>query len=286
VEHPYGHSHVPSKDTIEMPAPTPWPMVFAFGLTMFASGLVTHWTLSAVGLVIGIRAVVGWWGQVIPVEEHEFVPCLPEAERAEPVRTSRRSVVTLQVGMGHHRMRIPEKVHPYRAGIWGGLAGGAAMALLAVAYGLFAQHSIWYPINLLAAMVLPGVAASSVEALRAFRPVEFGVAFVAHGLLSILVGVLYAVTLPMFPRRAPLWAGLVAPLFWSGLIAATLDLLNPVLNERVNWPWFVISQLGFGLVCGYVIAKSQHIDTIQNLPFMQRAGFEGQFGREADEDKK
>jgi len=271
------HTEAPPKNSVELPAPSSWPMVLAFGITLLGAGLVTHWVVSLIGIIITLRAAVGWWRQVIPHEAHEFVPCRHPVEWPAAVRTSGRSVATLRVGVSHHRMRVPEKVHPYRAGIWGGLAGGAVMAALACAYGLVAQHSLWYPINLLAAMVIPTISDASVEALRTFNGVALGVAVVAHGLISILVGVLYAVTLPMFPRRAPLWAGFLAPLFWSALIAATLDLTNPVLEKRVNWIWFVLCQLGFGLVAGFVAAKTQRIDTMQHLPLVERAGIEGQF---------
>jgi hypothetical protein len=252
-------------------------MVLAFGITLLGAGLVTHWAVSAIGIIILARAAVGWWRQVIPHEAHEFVPCRHPLEWPEPVRTSGRSVATLRVGVSHHRMHVPEKVHPYTAGVWGGLAGGAAMAALACAYGLIAQRSLWYPVNLLAGMVIPSITNASLDALRAFNGPALAVATVAHGLISILVGVLYAVTLPMFPRRAPLWAGFIVPLFWTALIAATLNLTNPVLERRVNWVWFILCQLGFGLVAGFVAAKTQRIDTMQNLPFVERAGFEGQF---------
>jgi uncharacterized membrane protein YagU involved in acid resistance len=281
------HTEVHPKDSVELPAPSSWPMVLAFGITLLGAGLVTHWVVSLIGIIITGRAAIGWWHQVIPHEEHEFVPYRPLAERAVEIRTSGRSVATLRVGVGHHRMHVPEKVHPYTAGIWGGLAGGVVMAGLACAYGLVAQHSLWYPINLLAGMVIPSLTNASVEALRTFNGVALAVAVVAHGLISILVGVLYAVTLPMFPRRAPLWAGFLAPLFWSALIAATLDLTNPALEKRVNWLWFVLCQLGFGLVAGYVAAKTQRIDTMQNLPLLERAGIEAQFREPpADEENR
>ena len=35
------------------------------------------------------------------------------------------------------------------AGVKGGIAGGAAMIVPAILYGLIAYHSIWYPVNLL-----------------------------------------------------------------------------------------------------------------------------------------
>ena len=68
-----------------------------------------------------------------------------------------------------------------------------------------------------------------------------------HGLISLLVGLLYAISLPMFPRGATWRSGLVTPLLWSGLVAATLGLINPTLNARIDWTWFVGSQIAFGL---------------------------------------
>jgi hypothetical protein len=182
-----------------------------------------------------------------------------------------RTVVRLVVGEGHHRVRIPEVVHPYKAGIAGGLAGGVAMAILACLYGLVAQHSIWYPVNLLAGVVIPNMGSETTEQLRAFHGLAFAAAFVGHGILSMLMGIVYAAILPMFPKYAPFWAGILMPLFWSGLVATTLGILNPVMNERISWPWFVACQLAFGLVGGYVIARSTNIHTMQSRPLAERA---------------
>lgn len=255
---------------IELPAPTFWPIVFAFGLTLLVAGLVTHWVVSAVGLVIGARGVVGWWFDVIPHEEHEAVEIDP-LRRPAPIQVEARSVVRLQVGEGKHRALVPEEVRPYSAGLWGGLAGGTAMAALACLYGLIAEHSIWYPINLLAGVVIPGLQDASMAQLRAFDPLAFGAALAGHGILSILVGIVYAVMLPMFPKYAPFWAGILMPLFWSGLVATVLNILNPAMNGRINWPWFVVCQLGFGLVGGYVIARSTSIKTMQSWTLAERA---------------
>ena len=46
------------------------------------------------------------------------------------------------------RAWLPLKIYPISAGVKGGLAGGVAMALLAMLYGLIVYRSIWYPINL------------------------------------------------------------------------------------------------------------------------------------------
>ncbi len=258
---------------IELPAPTFWPMIFAFGITLLVAGLLTHWSVSAVGFVVAFRAALGWWRNVLPLEEHEEVPIDP-AHRPAPVLVEARSVVRLKAGEDKHRVRIPEEVHPYSAGLWGGLAGGAVMAGLACLYGLIAQHSIWYPINLLAGVVIPSMGNATQEQLRSFNGVAFVAAFIGHGIISVLVGIVYAVMLPMFPKYAPFWAGILMPLFWSGLVATTLDLINPILNDRISWPWFVACQLGFGLVGGYVIARSTSIKTMQSWSLAERAFME------------
>jgi len=49
------------------------------------------------------------------------------------------------------------------------------------------------------------------------------------------------------------------------------------LNEHINWLWFVVCQIAFGLVAGFVAAKTQSIDTMQNLPFIERAAIESQW---------
>ena len=256
-----------------MPAPTFWPMVFAFGITLLFAGMVTHWVVSAVGMVIAFRAAFGWWRNVIPHEEHEEVPIDP-ALRPAPIM-----VGSALGGAIESWRRRASRTHSGRSssllgGILGRLAGGAAMAVLAVLYGLIAQHSIWYPVNLLAGVVIPSMANAALEQLRAFNGLAFFAALIGHGVISILVGIVYAVMLPMFPKYAPFWAGILMPLFWSGLVATALNILNPALNERISWPWFVACQLGFGLVGGYVIARSTSIKTMQSWSLAERAFLE------------
>ncbi|HEX4748486.1 MAG TPA: hypothetical protein VH302_02995 [Bryobacteraceae bacterium] len=259
-----------AEESVVLPAPTFWPLVLASGITLLAAGIVTHWVVSLVGLIIAFRATLGWWHDVIPHEEHEVVP-IESQLRPAAIPAEQRSVVRLRAGQAGHRVRIPEEIHPYSAGLWGGLAGGAAMAALAALYGLVVQHSIWYPVNLLAGVVIPGMGNETIEQLRQFQPLAFFAALVGHALISIMVGIVYAVMLPMFPKYAPFWAGILMPLFWSGLVATTLSIINPAMNERISWPWFVAAQLGFGLVGGYFIARSTSIKTMQTWTLAERA---------------
>jgi hypothetical protein len=264
-----------SKDVIQLPAPTAWPMVLAFGLTLMFSGLVTSSYLSILGLILFLRAAVGWWFEVLPVEHHEAFPLEhPQLEEEAAQRPVTPRVAHLRPGQDDHRVHIPAEIKPYSSGVKGGLVGAAAMACVAIVYGLITQGSIWYPINLLAAAAMPDLAAASVEELRRFNAAGLGLGIVIHVLTSILVGVLYAVTLPMFPKGAWLWAGILSPILWSGLIASTLEFINPALNARIDWFWFVVSQLAFGMIGGYVIARSQSIRTMQNWSLAMRTGLE------------
>jgi len=260
--------------TIELPAPTPWPMVLALGITLAFAGLVTHAALSWVGIALALIAAVGWWREVLPEQRTEEIVLTPVELRPPAVVPLRPAVALASIGEGGHRTRVPVEIQPYSAGIRGGVVGGAAMAVLALAYGLVVQRSLWYPINLHSAVVMPSLAHASVEDLRAFSLLALVIGIVVHGLVSVLVGLLYAVILPMLPRRHMLWGGVVAPLLWTGLLWAVLGIVDPLLNARVDWLWFVVSQIAFGLAVGVVVARAEPLATMQSWSLSARAGVE------------
>jgi hypothetical protein len=80
--------------------------------------------------------------------------------------------------------------------------------------------------------------------------------------------------LPMFPRRPILLGGAIAPVLWSGLLWSILGLVNPLLESRIDWYWFVASQIAFGVVAGAVVARQTPLMTRENVPFAVRAGVE------------
>lgn len=264
----------PDRDHVELPAPTAAPMIMALGVTLGFAGLVTHPLVTVVGVVLAAAGVVGWFREVLPVERLERVPLVPPARRARPVRPAPRAVAQLVPGEAGHRLRLPVEIHPYSAGVLGGLVGGAAMAAVACAYGLIAYGSPWVPINLLAAVAIPSLAGADSARLAAFDGLAFAVALVSHALISIFVGLVYAAILPIFPRRPALWGGVIAPLVWTGLLWASLGVVNPALNDRIDWPWFVASQIAFGLVVGAWVTRTERIRTLQSLPLAARAGIE------------
>ena len=262
------------RDSIPMPAPTAWPMLFAAGICLAFAGLVTNAVVSLAGAALFAVAGAGWLREVLPQQRLEEIALRPAAERAQPVRRSTVVVEHLEVGRDGHRMRLPVEVHPWSAGLRGGLLGAGVMALLAVGFGLLGHSSPWYPINLLAATAMPTLASAGTATLEAFDPTAFAVASAIHLAASLVVGLLYALILPMIPRHPAAVGGLLAPLLWSGLLWAVLGVLNPALNRRIEWPWFVASQIGFGLAAGWLVARTEKISTLQGLTFAARAGVE------------
>jgi len=156
------------------------------------------------------------------------------------------------------------------------------MALLAMTFGLVSKNGIWYPINLLVAGFFPQAVNASTAQLAAFNMTALLIAIPLHLIMSLMVGLLYGAMLPMLPRRPVLLGGFIAPFMWSGLIHGVLGVVNPVLNQRIDWFWFVISQVGFGVIAGIVVLRQERVPTDQAIPFAVRAGMEASgLGRES-----
>jgi hypothetical protein len=265
------HPQETTPATVTLPAPTAWPIVLAFGITLLLAGLVTSPSVSILGAILAATASVGWFRDVLPHEKEETVTV--EA-KVPAISTPRREVERLPIAPELPRALLPLETYPVSAGIKGGLAGSVTMAVLACLYGLLKQGSIWYPINLLAATAYAQSLQLRATSLNAFHLDSFSVALVIHLLTSLLVGLLYGAMLPMLPRRPILLGGFIAPILWTGLLYSILGLINPLLNERIDWRWFVASQVAFGIVAGLVVVRQQRVPTRQFVPFMMRAGFE------------
>ena len=256
---------------IEVPASTAWPFVLAFGFTLICAGLLTSASVSILGVVLAGAGCVGWFREVLPQEHEETVPAVIEEHR---ITTKRRVVEHVPVAPALVRAWLPVETYPISAGLKGGLAGGIAMAVLACTYGLLKAGSIWYPINLLAATVYAQSLKLGPGQLNSFHADSFAIALVLHGIGSIFVGLLYGAMLPMFARRPIVLGGLIAPVLWSGLLYSIMELLNPLLASRINWLWFLVSQIGFGVVAGLVVVRGERVSTRENLPFLMRMGIE------------
>lgn len=257
------HSAEPDGDHLEMPAPTLWPLVLAAAVTLMGAGIVTNYLFTAVGAGLFVIALAYWLAQLVPGQGEHVEERAPPEERARPVLPKPSAVERLQPGMAGHRMRIPEKFHPYSAGVKGGIVGGLVMPIPALLYGIVSGHGIWYPVNLLVGMVvqLPTLEDGSlnVAELEKFHPGWFVGALFIHAILSVSLGLMYGVLLPMLGNRPLLWGGIVAPLLWTGLSYGFMGVLNPALADGVNWPSFIVSQFIFGITVGIVVVRSEQV---------------------------
>ena len=256
-----------------IPRSTPWPLVTAFGVTFLFAGIVTNPAVSIVGAVAGIVGLVGWFREVLPGERTEEIPVehaavpLDAPDLPPPPQVSSRRIV-------------PEEIHPYRSGVLGGLVGAVAMAAVAIAWGLFDHKGPWLPVNLLAGMVLPSVGDADAAKLGQFDASWFLTASALHVVLSVLVGTIFVVALPMMPKLPLLAGGVIAPVIWTGVVFATIRITNPVLEDYISWPWFLGSQVAFGLACAAVIARFNLVRLQIGRSFADRLELER--GREDD----
>ncbi len=254
-------------DHVQLPKPTAWPLLLALGITLMAAGLVSKEIVSIIGAILTVVACVGWFSQILPFERHETIPVV--ARKIE-IASSRREVARITAPQMPTRARLPLEIYPISAGIKGGLAGAVAMALMAMFYGIVSHRSVWYPINLLGAVVYARTQVTTQD-MEAFHIGLLLVAIILHLTTSLLVGLLYGTILPMLPRRPVLLGGVFAPLAWTGLLHSVLNIVDPALNQNIDWLWFLASQIAFGLVAGLVVVRQHRIPTWQ-YPLAVRAG--------------
>ena len=246
----------PRQSTVSLPAPTAWPVVLAFGVTLLFAGLVTSASVSILGAILAVTGMCGLVSDVLPQREGRDDPRRAEAAVVSHLAArNRKAAGSARAARALLPLEIISRVRRNQRG----LAGGVAMAVLACLYGFLKQGSIWYPINLLAATVYSQSLQFGTISLSAFHLDSFFWRFLIHLITSLLVGLLYGAMLPMFPRRPILLGGIIAPILWTGLLHSILGLLNPLLNQLISWPWFIASQFAFGIVAGFVVVRSGRV---------------------------
>jgi len=264
------HHATTSTDSILLPSPTAWPLVLALGIALILGGMVTHLVIGILGVVLTLVGAVGWFSDVLPHEAHEAVDISTVPVPVSSVRTVNPQVFAAEAP----RIVLPVQRFRFSTGLRGGIGGGIAMIVPATLFSLLEYHSLWYASNLLAAGGFVSWAGASDAFLSQFHLQGLLAALAIHLMVSLLVGLLYGALLPMFPKYPILTAGFMVPLLFTGIMYSALGIVSPILNERINWFWFVVSQLTFGLVCGFIVNLHTKIRTPQYraLPFRYRAG--------------
>jgi VIT1/CCC1 family predicted Fe2+/Mn2+ transporter len=285
------HSHEQPGETgamrthsIHLPAPTAWPFLMALGLTLIFAALVTSAGLGILGAILTVVSIVGWFREVLPQEAHEDVAATDEVVVIVP---SPERVARIEVDETH-RAQLPLETFPVTSGIIGGIAGGIAMVIPAEIYGIIRFHSIWYVVNLLGGAGVGNWVNPTVEQMSHFRLSAFVTANIIQGATTLLVGLLYGALLPIWPKRPILLGGLLAPVAWTGLLHSVLGIVNPFLEQHIDWWSFAAAQVIFGLVAGYVVTKYGKIKRLRQVPLAVRLGVEtpGLMGeRDGDERK-
>jgi hypothetical protein len=236
--------------------------------------MVTSIYVTLLGLVVGIAGIVGWFLQIFPHEAHDAVPISSEAAVGVASIRTLMERPHPHIQSGAPRKILPIETFRITTGIRGGIAGGTAMVVPATLFSLLKYHSLWYSVNLLAAGGFISWAGASDAFLSQFHIQGVLAGFLIQGFVSLLVGLLYGAMLPMFPRYPIISAGLVVPMIFTGIVYSALGIVSPILNQRIDWFWFIMSQIAFGLVCGYVVNLQAKVRTrqFQALPFAIRAG--------------
>lgn len=250
--------------SVDMPRPTIAPLVLAMGLTLLAAGVPLGPVFVLVGAAVVITGAGMWVVQLLPGRGHIREPLVAPEDRPRPVTEAAVGVQHLWEGMPGYRLRLPQAVHPVSAGIKGGLVGALVMPIPALVWGLLTGHGIWYPVNLLAGMVLPRVEEMSVPELEQFHLSLLAVGVVIHAVMSLVMGLIYGVLLPTLPpiARPITWGGLLAPLLWTGTSYILLGVVNPALAQGLSWPWFIVSQFFFGIAAAAVILATEKLPRI------------------------
>ena len=248
------------------------PELERFNLPLLAAALVVHVAMSVViGLIFGVLLptlpavprAIAWGGLLMPIVwTGASYLAMIVVNPALPGRVSWPWFLLSQLVFGITMpavvlgaKRLPRVV----AGVAGGLVGGAAMALPAVLWAAASGRGFWYPVNLLAGMLLTGPGKLEGPELGIFHPEWFLQAGAVHAVLSVGFGVLFALMTPRLPPMpGPIvWGGLVLPQVWTGIAYGLMGVVNPVLQERVDWAWFIAWLFVFGVVAAGVVAPAR-----------------------------
>jgi uncharacterized membrane protein YagU involved in acid resistance len=149
----------------------------------------------------------------------------------------------------------PAEVYPYHAGIVGGAIGGLGMAIIGMIAGVVIGRGPWYPVNLLAAGAIPGFQTMTPEQLSEFNLAGLFVGAVLHFTISIAIGLLFSILLPMFPGHPVAWSIIAGGILWVFADIVLLPLLNPRMAELVDVPSFIIAHLAYTLLLGITVNR-------------------------------
>ena len=102
---------------------------------------------------------------------------------------------------------VSAHVYSLENGAIAGALGGLAMVAVAVLYGLVSGNGIWYPVNLIAAVVIRQWQGAPPAVFMQFDPLGLAAGITIHLVLSVSIGLLFTLLLPRMPVAPRLVAG-------------------------------------------------------------------------------
>lgn len=154
---------------------------------------------------------------------------------------------------------VPDMVYPYRVGLIGGALGGLAMIGVAAIYGFASGYGAWLPVNLIGATLVRHLQTASFEQLLQFDGTALVVGLALHAVLSIGLGLLFALLLPTMPGSPIVWSIVVGPMLWTLASVLILPMINPVMARYVDHTSFLIAHVVYSVVLGVQIARTPKI---------------------------
>ena len=228
--------------TLEMPAPTAFPIVLASAVTLLFAGLVTSASISMLGIVLMIVGSVGWFRDVLPIEDRESIPVL---KGPPTVRTMRRCGDAV-----HDRWRaVARAAAPRDLPGLGGPEGrhcrrcrdGAARDAVRARE----RGQCLVPDQPARCRVLPSAATASIEALAAFHLARRSCSpspstRPPRSSSACCTGRPYRCC----HAGRSCWAASSPRSCGPGLLRSALGIINPVLDAHIDWLWFVAVTAG------------------------------------------
>ncbi len=133
------------------------------------------------------------------------------------------------------------------------------MGIIAMIVSSARGDTPWLPVNLIAATLVRGLQAASLETLNQFQLPWFLLGAALHVAVSTVIGLLFVTILPTLPGPAWPWSLALGILLWLGALYAILPLANPVMFRLVDKPSFVVANIVYALVLGYTVTRFHKI---------------------------
>ena len=252
--------------TVTLPAPTAWPIVLAFGVTLLFAGLVTSASVSLLGAILVIAGCVGWFRDVLPHEKQEVIRV--SAEIPFLTTTSRRVVERLPVAPELSRALLPLETYPVSAGIKGGLAGSVAMAVLACLYGLSSKEASGIRSTFSRRQSILNPCGSESASLNTFHLGSFLSRSCSIWSRLYSWGCSMEQCCRCFHDAQFFWEVSSLPFCGRGCCTAFSDSSIHCSTKHIDWRWFIASQFAFGIVAGLVVIRQERVpsDSSCRLP--------------------